>query len=345
MGGAERVVDALHELFPNAPVFTLVFDPKFKEKYKDWDIQTSPLQSLYLVLGKLQYCLPLIPWAVDQLNFSGYDLVISSSSGFVKNIRVPKNCVHINYCHTPTRFLWSDNDYVKQEVNFFLRPFVKVFLSKMRKWDLIGAKRVTHFIANSKEVQDRIQKYYQRTSTLIYPFVDSKFWNSTTPKGDYFLLAGRLHPHKKNDLIVEVFNDLNIPLHVVGTGRQEGYLKSIAKQNISFLGRISDEALRDEYSAALGFIYPQIEDFGLMPLEAAGCGTATLAYGEGGAKETVLPGVTGELFDSYNEEKIKQMVLSWDAKKYRTDDLKNQAEKFSKEKFKSEMLNFVKSHV
>ena len=164
LGGAERVVDALHELFPDAPVFTLVFDPKFREKYKNWDIRTSGLQTLFLSIGKLQYLLPLIPWGVDNLDFNDFDLVISSSSGFVKNIRVPKNCIHINYCHTPTRFLWSEPDYVNQEVPALIRPLVKLFLGHMKKWDYKGAQRVTKFIANSKEVQGRIKKYYNRDS-------------------------------------------------------------------------------------------------------------------------------------------------------------------------------------
>ena len=135
LGGAERVVGALHELFPDAPVFTLVFDPKFREKYKDWDIRTSGLQTLYLQLGKLQYLLPLIPWGVDNLDFTGYDVVISSSSSWAKNIRVPKNCAHICYCHTPTRFLWSEPDYVNQEVPMLIRPLAKLFLRSMKKWE------------------------------------------------------------------------------------------------------------------------------------------------------------------------------------------------------------------
>ena len=344
MGGAERTLEALHELFPDAPVFTLVFDPQFKAKYSGWDIRTSPLQTVYLSLGKLQYCLPLIPWAVDQLNFTGYDLVISSSSGFIKNIRTPKICVHINYCHTPTRFLWSDGDYIKQEAPFIIRPAVRWLLSRIKKWDYNGAQRVTHFIANSKEVQARIKKYYGRDSQVIYPFIDREFWEATKPKADYFLLASRLQAHKKNLLMVEIFNDLKIPLHVVGTGRQEDYLKSIAKPNISFLGRVSDEQLRDEYSGALGFLFPQVEDFGLTPVEPAACGTATLAYGQGGALETIIPGVTGEFFKSYDKEKIKQSVLSWDYKKYQIDALRNQAQEFNKEKFKEQILEFIRKN-
>ncbi len=341
MGGAERVVDVLHEMYPQAPIFTLVFDPKFKEKYKTWDIRTSPLQTLYLALGKFQYLLPWIPWAVDQLDFRGFDVVISSSSGFVKNIRVPKTAKHICYCHTPPRFLWIDKNYVKQEVPFLLRPFVNYLLNKMRKWDLAGSKRVTEFIANSAEVQKRIQSVYQRNSTVVYPGVDVDFWHKTVEKSNYFLIAGRLQPHKNNELIVEIFNELGLPLHVVGTGRQEEYLRKIAKQNIVFLGAVKDEELRDEYSGALGFIYPQVEDFGLMPLEAAGCGTATLAYARGGALETVVPGLTGELFENYEKENIKQLILNWKAHKYINTALRQQSARFSKEIFKNSLENIV----
>jgi glycosyltransferase involved in cell wall biosynthesis len=374
LGGAERVVDVLHELFPDAPVFTLVFDPKFKAKYKNWDIRTSGLQTLYLSLGKLQYLLPLIPWGVDNLDFSGFDLVISSSSGFVKNIRVPKNCVHINYCHTPTRFLWSEPDYVDNEVPWIIRPLVKLFLGYMKKWDYNSAQRVTKFIANSKEVQARIKKYYNRESEIIYPFIDTDFWHPMPPipllskeglgevisddkNKSYFLLAGRLQAHKKNELIIEIFNELGLPLHVVGTGRQEDYLKSISKPNIKFFGYLSNERLRDEYSGAKALIYPQLEDFGLMPLEAAACGTATLAYGKGGALETVIPGVTGEFFGvearrgvpsddgmprhAATAGQIKQLILSWNPQKYFADNLRAQAEKFSKEKFKNSIQNFI----
>lgn len=356
MGGAERVVDVLHEMYPQAPVFTLVFDPKFKEKYKGWDIRTSPIQTLYLALGKLQYLLPWIPWAVDQLNFEGFDVVISSSSGFVKNVRVPKTTTHICYCHTPPRFLWIDKNYVKQEVPFLLRPFVNYLLKKMRKWDLAGSKRVTHFIANSVEVSKRILYVYQRNSAVVYPGVDVNFWHKSVEKSNYFLIAGRLQPHKNNELIIEIFNELNLPLHVVGTGRQEEYLKSIAKPNITFLGAVDDVKLRDEYSGALGFIYPQVEDFGLMPLEAAACGTGTIACAKGGALETVLSGVTGELFGNVAQglallpeqatslvykDQIKKIILNWKVENYTAGKLRTQAEKFSKEAFKKPLENIV----
>jgi glycosyltransferase involved in cell wall biosynthesis len=272
--------------------------------------------------------------------------------------------------------LWSDPNYIKQEVSFAIRPFVGAILSRMKKWDYSGAQRVSKFVANSKEVQERIKEYYKRDSEVIYPFIDLDFWKPShnlviarsasdeailpqekiasdalamtngaeyvPTKKDYFLIAGRLQAHKKNDLIIEIFNELGLPLHVVGTGRQEEYLKSISKPNVTFLGRVSDEQLRDEYSGALGYIFPQNEDFGLMPLEAADCGTATLAYGQGGALETIIPGQTGEFFQSYDKEKIKQMILSWNLEKYKPLDLRSQAEKFSKEKFKQSILEVLK---
>jgi glycosyltransferase involved in cell wall biosynthesis len=372
MGGAERVVDALHEMFSGAPVFTLVMDPKFKEKYKDWDIRTSALQTVYLALGNLQYCLPLIPYGVDSLDFNGYDLIISSSSGFVKNLRKPKNSVHINYCHTPTRFLWVDKNYVTQEVTWWQRPFVRLILHQMKKWDLFGASRVTKFIANSKEVQKRIADVYQRDSEVIYPFIDTDFWKPSggdghlltvakpggeddhqskggmtnvvqadglQSKSNYFLIAGRLQPYKNLENIIKLFNELGLPLHVVGTGRQEEYLKSIAKPNIAFLGHVSDEVLRNEYSGALAYIYPQKEDFGLMPLEAAACGTPTIALGEGGALETIIAGQTGEFFKDIDELKI--IIKSWSKDKYLLNNLVDQAEKFSKSQFKEKILSLI----
>ena len=162
-------------------------------------------------------------------------------------------------------------------------------------------------------------------------------------KQGYFLLAGRLQAHKRNDLIIEIFNELGLRLHVVGTGRQEQYLKSIARPNITFYGRVSDEELRTQYQEAQGFIYPQIEDAGLMPLEAAACGTATIGIAKGGSLETIVPGVTGELFEDYNKEKIKQIILAWNPEKYSADGLRRHAEKFSKKKFTDEILKFINS--
>ncbi len=383
LGGAERVMEALHELFPEAPVYALVLDRRLKEKYRGWDMRTSWLQFFYNLIPRLQYLLPLIPLAVSSLKFEGYDLVISSSSGWAKNIHVPKSVKHICYCHTPTRFLWVDNNYVDHEAPAVLRPLARLVIRWMRKWDVSGARRVTAFIANSEEVQKRIKSIYHRDSKVLHPFIDSEFWKPINPlhlatsapgrpsrsefsanksnaellssaageagmdlypKGDYFLLGGRLQAHKNNELIIRVFNELGLPLHVFGTGRREKFLRSIAGPNISFFGRISDAVLRAQYSGALAFIYPQVEDFGLMPLEAAACGTATIAYNRGGSLETVVPGITGELFSKPDKEIIKKIILSWDVLRYPPQALRAHAKKFSREKFKQQFLAFAYEH-
>lgn len=333
LGGAERVFEHIREVFPQATVFTLVIEKKLRARYAHWNIKTSWLQKVYNLYPRFPHLLPLIPLAVSCMDFSGYDLIISSSSSFVKNIRVPAGARHICYCHTPTRFLWVDGEYINQEVPAGLRWLARMFFGFLKKWDYAGAQRVTKFIANSREVQKRIKKIYGRESSVVYPGVDTDFWRPTAAKKNYFLIAGRLQAHKKNDLIIKIFSRLGLPLHVAGTGRQENYLKTISKPNIKFLGRISDEFLRDEYSGALGFIYPQIEDFGLMPLEAAACGTPTLGYAAGGNLETIIPGRTGELFVDYGDEAIMQIIRDWNPDKYSIGALQDQAAAFGKKFF------------
>ncbi len=347
MGGAERVVDILHEMFPNSPVYTLVFDEKNRQKYQGWDIRTTWLNAVYRLVPHIKFLLPLIPFAAESLDLRAYDLVISSSSGFIRNIKLKVGAKHISFCHSPTRFLWIEKEYIKQEVPYILRPVAKVFINWMQKWDLNGVKKIDFLIANSKEVQNRIKKFYNRDSVVIYPSINFDFWatggDSEIRNRTYFLLAGRLQAHKKNDLIIEIFNDLKIPLHIAGSGRQEKYLRLIAKDNIKFLGKISDEELKTQYRGAKALIYPQLEDFGLMPLEAGAAGTPTLAYGLGGALETVIEGVTGEFFRTYDKESIKQKILNWDSEKYLIQNLQKQAKKFETEVFKKRILEILKN--
>ncbi len=341
LGGAERVLEALRECFPDAPLFTLVLDRRLAGRFQNWRVVTSWLQGFYNLLPRLQYWLIFIPAAVRSLGLPDCQVVLSSSSAFAKGVKVPKGAVHISYCHTPTRFLWTDLSYVNEEVSWPVRPLAKLFLRWLRRWDLAAAQRVDHFIANSREVQQRIERYYHKPSTIIHPYVDTRFWHSTRAKQNYFLIGGRLHAHKDNQLIVELFNELGWELHVVGTGRREKFLQAVAKPNIKFLGPVPDEVLRDEYSGARGFIYPHKEDFGLMPLEAAACGTATLALGQGGSLETVIPGVTGELFPSADPRIIKKYFLEWDEKRYNQQALQDHAVIFSKDEFIKKIRGFV----
>jgi glycosyltransferase involved in cell wall biosynthesis len=339
-GGAERVVEFLHEIFPTAKVYTLVLDQRLQTKYLAWSIQTSWLQKLYNFYPKLQYWLLLIPTAVNSLNIDA-KIIISSSSSFVKNVKPSAGAIHICYCHTPARFLWNESKaYVKQEVPVWLRPLANLFLSRMRKWDIQGTFGVDYFIANSKETQQRILKTYERKSEVIYPCVNTNFWRPTKAKKNNFLMAGRLQEHKNFKDVILLFNRLKLPLHIAGTGRSERQLKALANNNIRFLGRISDEALRDEYSQARGFIYPQIEDFGLMPIEAACCGTPTLARRYAGSLETVQENITGKFF-SGDFKDMEDILLDWDNQQFELDDLINWGKKFNFENFKQQILSLV----
>lgn len=341
-GGAERVMSALHELYPQSPVLTLVVDEKMKPYLPGWEIVTSPLQKIYNFYPHFQHLFPLIPIALRFFNWKEpADILLSSSSSFIKALIKPRTAIHINYCHTPTRFLWVDPNHAYKEIPFFLRWLARIYMTWLKGWDLRKAKQVDYFIANSSEVQKRIKKYYGRDSEVITPFIESNFWKPTRSKGDYFLVAGRLQYAKGIEHVIEVCNTLNLPLHIVGTGRYEEHLKSIAKSNVTFLGRVSDEQLRDEFSGARGFVYPQLEDFGIMPLEAAACGTATLGLGQGGSLETIVPGQTGELMNELSTAEIQKFLTSWDETKYSQEQLINHAKSFDKAIFQQKVQDFI----
>jgi glycosyltransferase involved in cell wall biosynthesis len=341
LGGAERVLGGIHELFPDSPVYTAVMDRKVKNRFSGWDIRTSPLQFLYNIYPHFQHLFAFVPAALSFMRVKDTGLLLSSGSSFIKGLKVPVGSLHVDYCHTPTRFLWSDRNYALSEIPTILRPLAKFYFVWLRRWDLKAASRVDFFIANSKEVQKRITKYYGRDSTIIHPFLDTEFWRPTIPKQNYFLIAGRLQPYKNNDVVIKLFNELGWELHVVGTGRQEQYLKSIAKSNVKFFGRLSDEGLRDQYSGAKAFISPQLEDFGMMPLEAASCGTATIGLDIGGTLETVIPAKTGELFDRTNAAGLENVIRAWDENRYVKDDLIAHARNFSKSVFQKQLLAYL----
>jgi glycosyltransferase involved in cell wall biosynthesis len=219
-----------------------------------------------------------------------------------------------------------------------------LYFTWLKRWDLNVVKNIDFFIANSLEVQKRIKQVYGRDSELLYPFIDVNFWQPTRAKQNYFLVAGRLQYAKGLETVIEVFNDLHLPLHVVGSGRFESNLRSIAKPNVHFLGRLSDEGLRDEYSGALGFIYPQFEDFGMMPLEAASCGTATIGLAKGGSLETIIPSETGELLTLVIKQTLTEAIQKWDVSKYKRETLQNHAAKFSKQIFQDGLLALMEKY-
>lgn len=340
-GGAERVVEAISELFPESEIYTLASDPVVLRHFPSKQFHNSFLNIFYKVIPKLQWWFPLAPAALKYLKIPPARIVLSSSSAFMKGLTKPKGSLHVDYCHTPTRFLWSDVVYAEGEVPKLLRWPMRIYLKWLRRWDLSAAKKVDYFIANSKEVQERIKKYYNRDSKLIYPYIDTHFWLNSKPKQDYFLVAGRITPYKGYDQIIKIFNDLGIRLHVVGEGRYMSYLKSIAKENIIFFGRVSDKELRNQYSGAQAFIYPQVEDFGLMPLEAASCGTPTIALAKAGSLETVIDNVTGKLIPNFDFATVQPLIKNWDSNQYSKESMRSHAERFSKEVFQDNITSYL----
>jgi glycosyltransferase involved in cell wall biosynthesis len=348
LGGAERVVDSFHDIYPNAPLFVLVFDKKLKPYFADFKVISSPLQYLYSIIPRLQYYLPFVPCALRQFDFKEFDVILSSSSAWAKGIRVPKNTVHINYCHTPARFLWlEEKSYVGDELPLWLQPgkyVLRAMLAGFRAWDYKAAQRVDFFIANSETTRKRIERYYHRTSVVIPPYVDTGMFYPTVDKENYFLLAGRLQHHKRADIVIHAFNKLKLSLKIAGSGRALEKLRKIAGPTIEFLGRVDDDELRDLYSGAKALLYPQEEDFGIMPLEAMACGTPVIAYGKGGALETIVPDVTGVFFESQTPESVIDAIGRFQQMHFSSEDMFDRAQEFSKGKFERQIREFVEYH-
>lgn len=340
-GGAERVFEGMHEMYPHSPVYTLVVDKKLEKFVKGWDVRPSPLQKLYNWYRNMQHLFGLIPFVLPFFKLDDADVLLSSSSAYLKGLKKPKGLIHINYCHTPTRFIWSDHAYALGEVTPLLRPLAHLYLWWLKKWDYKAAQTVDVYLASGKEVQGRIKQFYNRDSEILHPFINTDYWHPTREKGDYFLIAGRLTPYKDYDKVILAFNELGWPLHVIGTGRYENYLRSIAKDNVIFLGNVDDEALRYQYSGAKGFIYPQLEDFGMMPLEAACCGTASLGLAKGGTLETIIPEKTGQLLEKVDTQTLIGALKTWDANKYNQADLIAHAQNFSKQQFQTKLKAIV----
>lgn len=345
LGGAEKVLLELHKIFPNSPVYTLINNPENAELFSQLDVKTSFLEKMPLGKTRFKWYLKLMPVAWEQFDFSPYNIVISSSSAFSKGIITPPNTLHISYCHSPTRYLWSDTNAYVDELKQpkIIKMMLPLLLNKLRLWDYLAAQRVDKFIANSEYVAKRIKKYYQRDSFVIYPPVETTDLKISADIGDYYVIVSRLRPYKKVDLAIKAFNQLHLPLKIIGSGEEERYLKKIAKSNIEFLGELSDEK-RDRFLAsAKAFIHPQEEDFGIAAVEAMACGRPVIAYKSGGALETVVENATGRFFSEQSWEALADSVISFqkDLSEFNPLAIKQHAEKFSTGEFHKKITDFV----
>ncbi len=343
-GGAEKVLDKLHEVYHDSPIYTLVYDkqkmpPHFQEK----NIKTSFIQKFPGGVKKFEWFLTFMPAATENYNLSEYDVVLSSASGFSKGIITKPGALHICYCHTPTRYLWNDTfNYVRElKQNFLIKKSLPLVLTKLRQWDRLAAERVNIFVANSQEVQKRIKKYYRRDSVVIYPPVEtSKFKVRSTPD-DFFLTGGRLVPYKRYDLTIKTFNRLGMKLKIFGDGPILKDLQKIAGPKIEFLGRVSEETKIELFEKCLAFINPQVEDFGITTVEAMAAGRPVIAYQAGGALETVIDDVTGHFFNEQEWETLADVLIRFRPEKFDSQQIRQHALQFDEEIFKQNIQNLV----
>lgn len=350
-GGAERVVKVLSEMYPDAPIYTLFYLPEKMDNYIDPKRIKTPCFNWLPHFFKKRYRLffPFLQNAVSSIDFSDYDLVISSSGAYSLGAITGPDTIHICYCHSPIRYLWDYKDHYLDEQNFgfFMKLIINFIFTHMRMYDKEASLRPDVFISNSNNVKRRIKKYYRRESTIIYPPVDVSRFTVTEEHDGYFLIVSTLTPYKKNEQAIKLFNKCDKRLVIIGDGVNRAYLENISNDNIDFLGFKDDATVTTYMENCRALVFPGEDDFGITPLEAMACGKPVLAYGRGGALETVIPGKTGELFYSHDliamENALGQLLFN--EHQYSAEDIATHSEQFSKKHFVKKMeivLNSIK---
>lgn len=346
IGGAENVLKAFHEIWPDAPVFTLIYDKKEMGNFCDsMNITSSFFQR---VPGGKRFFKPLIPFmptAIERFNLDNFDVVLSDSSGFAKGVITRPETLHIDYCHTPTRYLWHDTHGYTAELptNPILKNILPFVLTNLRQWDRLAADRVDQFLSNSKHVAKRVMKYYKRESDVIYPPFDVPIHEPVpvSEVGNYFLIGGRFRPYKRFDLVIRVFNKVGLPLKIFGQGEEEENLKAIAGPNIEFVGPVRNKEKIELFRHAQAFLHPAEEDFGITPLESMALGRPVIAYKKGGACETIVEGKTGEFFEKQTVDSLLAVIRNFQYQKYDPKAIQEHAQKFSTERFKKEIKEYI----
>jgi glycosyltransferase involved in cell wall biosynthesis len=341
-GGAERVLEALHDLFPTAPVYTSIFDPQVMPSfYQQWDIRTSFMQRFPGWRRHFRRYFLFYPSAFEHFDLSGYDLILSSSSAYAKGVIPPPGARHICYCHTPMRFAWRTHDYVEREkIGGLQAAILPLALTYLRTWDVVSANRVDTFVANSHEVAGRIQRYYRREATIIPPPVTLPPYQPLPP-ADFYLAGGRLIPYKRLELAVQAFTQLGLPLKIFGAGRDRERLQQFAGPNISFLGHVSEAERQALFARCRAFIFPGVEDFGITPVEVMAAGRPVIAFAAGGARETIVAGVTGRFFTRQTADALAAAVQADQNHIYDADRIRRHAEQFGTAVFAQRMRDLI----
>jgi glycosyltransferase involved in cell wall biosynthesis len=362
MAGGERVVNAIAGMFPTADIFTLVLDKrKLPPRLRDRKITTSFLDRTLLARRAHRHFLPFYPLAVEMLDLSGYDLVITSDSGPMKGVVTDLESTHICYCHSPMRYLWDAHSAYLREMSPLVRTFFGLASHYVRNWDYTAAQRVDHFLANSNYVAGRIQKYYRRESTVIHPPISTDHSFLANTHEDYYLAVGRLVPYKRTDILIDACELLGRKLVIIGDGPELKHLQKRAGKNIQFVGEVDEQTLRNSYAHCRALLFAADEDFGMVPLEAQSYGRPVIAYGKGGSLETVagiyppidldgdepLNGVTGMFFREQTQASLAQTLLNFEAieRRFVPEQIQLHARKFDESVFVERLGKFIECAV
>ena len=342
MRGGERVLEQVLRLFPQADIFTHVYDAgAMSEAIRARPVRTTFIDRLPAARRHYQKYLPLMPRALEELDLSGYDLVISFESGPAKGVITSPDALHVCYCHSPMRYLWDSYGEYRRSAGPASKLAMSLFFNGLRIWDVASAARVDHFMANSSFVQRRVRKIWRRDATIVHPPAPTDRFRIAETVGDRYLWVGELTPYKRADIAVEAFTRLGLPLTVVGDGPMAATVKRGAGSNIRFIERLDFESLRKAYAECRALVFTPLEDFGIVPVEAMAAGRPVLAYGKGGALDTVLPGVTGLLFDDQSVEGLVDGVRRMEAwlPTFNPHAAVAHASKFSETNFRANFLN------
>lgn len=335
-GGAERVLQAFMEVFPHAPVYTLLYDPDGSNLQLDSRrIRTSFLQRVPGAKRRHHYLPPLMPMAAESLDLRQFDVVLSSSYAFAKGVITSPHTMHISYCFTPTRYLWDGchqyvRDFARTSTMLKLAP---LGLTYLRLWDYIASQRVDHYLTLSQFVARRIRAYYNREADVIPPPVDVDRFRIHTNHDDYYLIVARLVPYKRVELAIQACEKLGRRLRIAGVGPEEGRLKELAGPHTEFLGFVPDEDLPELYAKSRALLFPQEEDFGITPLEAAASGKPAIAYDWGGAQETIIDNVTGTLFSPQTVAGLEQAIIQHEQRSFDPVKIRQHAEGYARPRF------------
>ena len=341
MRGGEKALEAVLELFPDAEVFTLLLErDKISPAISRRKITTSFIQHLPMAKSKYRFLLPLFPMAVERFDLSPYDLVISTSHCVAKGASAPRGALHICYCFSPMRYVWVfQEEYLGTST---LKSYIfSPLLAGLRSWDARSCERVDHFVAISRTVADRIARFYRRESEVIFPPVDTDFFVPGEKEEDFFLVVSALVPYKRVDLAIEAFNELKLPLVIIGDGPEYRRLRKIAGRTVSFRGWVSNEDVREAYQTCRALIFPGVEDFGLTPVEAQACGRPVIAFARGGVRESVQDGVTGMFFREQSVGSLKAAVTAFGRMRFNPAIARQNSLRFSRHLFKRRLREYI----